>query len=59
MARLIDAEQMDVEQINCYYSDHCNLDDVREWVDGQPTALELRHGRFGMQARCGCAGSQR
>ena len=35
--RLIDANAADVEQISCYFSDHCRLKDVQEWLDEQPT----------------------
>ena len=46
--RPIDADAMDVENIYCYYSDHCRSEDVQEWVDEQPTLdLEpVRHGRW-------------
>lgn len=35
--RPIDANAADVEQIPCYFSDHCRLKDVQEWLDEQPT----------------------
>lgn len=35
--RLIDADAADVERISCSYSDHCTLDDVKEWLNEQPT----------------------
>ena len=35
--RPIDANAADVEQIQCYFSDHCRLKDVQEWLYEQPT----------------------
>lgn len=46
--RLIDADALDVEQINTYYADSCRVEDVQEWLDDQPTidAEPVRHGRW-------------
>ena len=38
MARYIDADKADVERIDCFYGSECRLEDVREWLDEQPTA---------------------
>ena len=38
MARYIDADKADVEQIDCYYGAHCTLQDVQYWLEEQPTA---------------------
>ena len=35
--RLIDADAADVDKIMCYYSGHCRIEDVQEWLDDQPT----------------------
>ena len=35
--RLIDANAANVDEISCYYGDHCYLEDVKEWLDEQPT----------------------
>lgn len=35
--RAIYANAADVEQITCYFLDHCKLEDVQEWLDEQPT----------------------
>lgn len=37
MARYIDAEKADVEQIICFYGSECRLDDVQNWLDELPT----------------------
>lgn len=46
MARYIDADNANVEQISCFYGGECRLEDVQEWLDEQPTAdvAEVRHG---------------
>lgn len=48
MARLIDVDKADVDSIRCYYSGHCYLEDVQEWIDDQPTvdAVPVVHGRW-------------
>lgn len=38
MPRYIDADKADVEQISCFYGGECHIDDVKEWIDTQPTA---------------------
>lgn len=35
--RLIDADKLDVERIDCFYGSECRLKDVQEWLDEQPT----------------------
>lgn len=35
--RLIDADAANVEDILCYYGDNCRTEDVKEWLDEQPT----------------------
>jgi hypothetical protein len=35
--RLIDVDKADVNNIACYYGDHCYLEDVQTWLDEQPT----------------------
>lgn len=35
--RLIDADKADVETISCHYGASCDIDDVKEWLDAQPT----------------------
>lgn len=35
--RPIDANAADVEQITCYFLDHCKLEDVQDWLDEQQT----------------------
>lgn len=35
--RLIDANAADVERICCYYGGNCDIEDVKEWLDEQPT----------------------
>lgn len=37
MARLIDADKADVENIYCYYGSNCYVEDVQAWLDEQPT----------------------
>lgn len=46
--RLIDADTLNVEQINAYYAGSCRVEDVQEWLDDQPTidAEPVRHGRW-------------
>lgn len=48
MARLIDADQADVDSIRCYYGNQCYLEDVQEWIDEQLTvdAVPVVHGRW-------------
>lgn len=38
MARYIDADKADVERISCFYGSECRIEDVKEWLDEQPTA---------------------
>ena len=33
MARYIDLDKANVEDIPCYYGDICRLDDVKEWLN--------------------------
>lgn len=35
--RLIDADKADIERIPCFYSTECDLMDVQEWLNEQPT----------------------
>ena len=35
--RLIDANNIDVGDISCYYDENCRLSDVQELIDDQPT----------------------
>lgn len=35
--RLIDADAANVDEINCYYGEDARLEDMQEWLDGQPT----------------------
>lgn len=53
MARLIDVDKADVDSIRCYYSGHCYLEDVQEWIDDQPTvdAVPVVHGSW-LDGRC-------
>lgn len=46
MARYIDANKADVERIPCFYGSECRIEDVKAWLDEQPTAdvVEVRHG---------------
>lgn len=48
MARLIDADKADVENISCYYGSNCYVEDVQAWLDEQPTvdAVPVVHGRW-------------
>lgn len=38
MARYIDVDKADVERISCFYGSECRIEDVKEWLDEQPTA---------------------
>ena len=46
--RLIDADAADVDKIMCYYSGHCRIEDVQEWLDDLPTidAAPVRRGEW-------------
>lgn len=46
--RPIDADALDVEQINAYYAGSCRTEDVQEWLDDQPIldVEPVRHGRW-------------
>lgn len=46
MARYIDADKADVERISCFYGAECRIEDVKEWLDEQPTAdvAEVKRG---------------
>lgn len=46
--RLIDANAADVERICCYYGGNCYIEDVKEWLDEQPTieAVPVVHGQW-------------
>lgn len=48
MARYIDADKADVERISCFYGAECRIEDVKEWLDEQPTAdvQEVKHGEW-------------
>lgn len=35
--RLIDADEANVDRICCYYGGSCDIEDVQEWLDDQPT----------------------
>lgn len=35
--RLIDADKANVDYIHCFYGSECKLDDVKEWLNDQPT----------------------
>lgn len=57
--RPIDADAPDVEQINCYYGDHCRTEDVQEWLEEAPTIdyAPVRHGEWiedRMDWKCSC-----
>lgn len=51
--RPIDADALDVEQINCYYGDHCRTEDVQEWLEEAPTIdyAPVIHARWEKQLR--------
>jgi hypothetical protein len=46
--RLIDANAIDVNDISCFYSDECRLDDVQDLIDSQPTvdAQPVKRGHW-------------
>ena len=49
--RLIDADTMNRyvdTSLHCYYSDHCTVDDVKYYIDEQPTvdAELVRHAHW-------------
>jgi NADH pyrophosphatase NudC (nudix superfamily) len=48
MARYIDADKADVERISCFYGAECRIEDVKEWLDEQPTAdvAEVIHAKW-------------
>lgn len=56
--RLIDANAADVERICCYYGGNCYIEDVKEWLDEQPTidAVPVVHGRWVHEQRYGDSG---
>lgn len=56
--RPIDADALDVEQINAYYAGSCRTEDVQEWLDDQPTldVEPVRHGRWGISEIVGYDG---
>lgn len=36
MARYIDLDKANVENISCYYGGSCRIDDVKEWLNDLP-----------------------
>ena len=48
MVRYIDADKADVERISCFYGAECRIEDVKEWLDEQPTAdvTEIIHAKW-------------
>lgn len=68
MARYIDADKADVERISCFYGAECRIEDVKEWLDEQPTAdvEEVKHGYwtkystelFGSNYKCSECGNR-
>lgn len=56
--RLIDAHAADVNEICCFYGSECGLENVKEWLDGQPTvdAELVRHGQWDSENRCTVCG---
>ena len=48
MPRYIDADNADVERISCFYGSECRIEDVKEWLDEQPTAdvAKVDHGHW-------------
>lgn len=46
--RLIDADILNVDDIPSSYGANCDVRDVQEWIDGQPTveADQVRKGRW-------------
>ena len=48
MSRYIDADKAEVERISCFYGAECRIEDVKEWLDEQPTAdvQEVKHGKW-------------
>lgn len=46
--RLIDADDIDVGDISCFYGENCRLEDVQQLIDDQPTidAVIMMHGKW-------------
>ena len=46
--RLIDADKAEVERINTSYGSYSSVEDIKEWLDEQPTidSVPVVHGRW-------------